>query len=147
MLKGLAYYNHSRWVVDCPAEGCTDARLVYEVNPQTNIPTGRKLTEDTCARGHHFLIDMPPESAEAQIVAVLSERIEEADRGWYPRGHERAILTGQPTGQSIADLRAENAEVTRFRTQQQESRRERVRRALEEAGIPVRPDGTFEGAI
>lgn len=147
MLKGLAYYNHGRWVVDCPADGCTDARLVYEVNPQTDIPTGRRLDQDTCARGHHFGIEMPPDDMEARIVVALSDRVDDADKGWYPEGHVRAMLTGQPTGQTIADLAAENEEVVRFRTAQQEAKRERLKLMLQEAGVQIRPDGTFEGAI
>jgi hypothetical protein len=147
MITGLAYYNHGRFVVDCPAPGCTDARLVYEVNPQTGVPTGRRLTEDTCAKGHHFEIVMPDPQTEAQIVTVLAERVDDADKDWYPQGHTRALLEGFPTGQSAADLAAENREVARFRSAQQQAKRERMRHMLEEAGIEIRPDGTFEGSI
>lgn len=146
-MKAPAYLNFGRWVVDCPADGCRDAREVYERHPTTGELTGRRLTEDICAKGHRFQIEMPDERTEAQIVTVLSERIEDADKGWYPEGHERGILSGQPTGQTIADLRAENAEVARFRARQSEATQEQLREALAAAGIEVRADGTFEGAL
>lgn len=140
MLKAYAYHNFGRWVVDCPAPQCTDARAVYDKN-------GIRQTEDTCARGHHFQIEMPPPALEAQITAVLSERVADEDKAWYPRGHERATLVGLPTGQSVADLRAEGEEVAKLRADEHGHRQERLRQALEEAGIRVRPDGTFEGSV
>jgi hypothetical protein len=147
MRKALAYLNHGRWVADCPEPGCTDARLVYEVNPQTGIPTGRRLTEDVCANGHPFEIVMPPAEFEAQVVAELANRPFDADRAWYPDGHMRAVLAGLPTGQSVADLARENDEVTRFRAAQDESRKARLAAILAEHGITVRDDGSFEGQI
>lgn len=139
MDTALAYLNWGRWVADCPAPGCTDAREVYQ--------NGVRLDSDTCARGHHFQIEMPPERMEAQIVTALADRVEDADKGWYPKGHERAILTGQPTGQTIAELVAENDEVAAYRTAHADATKEQVREALAAAGIEVRPDGSFEGVL
>jgi hypothetical protein len=146
MRKALAYLNHGRWVADCPEPGCTDARLVYEVHPKTGVPTGRKLTEDVCANGHRFELVMPPAEFEAQVTAAVAERVD-ADKGWYPRGHQRAMLAGLPTGQSIDDLVRENHEVARFRAAQHESRKAQLAHVLAELGIKVRDDGTFEGQI
>jgi hypothetical protein len=147
MRKSLAYLNHARWVADCPEPGCHDARLVYEVHPKTGVPTGRKLTEDVCANGHRFEIVMPPAEFEAQVAAAVAGRAEDADKAWYPRGHERAMLAGLPTGQSIDDLTRENHEVARFRAAQSESRKAQLAAALAELGIEIRDDGTFEGQI
>ncbi len=107
MTTAPAYYNHSRWVADCPDPTCSDARLVYEVNPHTGVPTGRRLTEDVCAAGHAFQIDMPPPDLEAQIVAALQRRPLPATHNWFPADHPIAVARGLPHGQSIADLEAE----------------------------------------
>jgi hypothetical protein len=141
-----AYYNWGRFVCDCPEPGCKDARLVYEVDPRTGIPTGRKLTEDVCAAGHPFRIEMPPPEIEAQIVAALAAR-EDRDKAWYPRGHPLGVAAGQPTGQSVADLHTENREVTKARTTQRDAERDRLREVLAELGVNVRDDGTFEGSL
>lgn len=139
MLKALAYLNHARWVADCPADGCTDAREVYQ--------QGVRRTEDVCARGHHFQMVMPPPQVEAQIVGVLSRRPVDADRSWYPSGHRRALLQGFPTGQSIADLEAENDEVAAYRATLKAEEQDHLREVLGQLGIEVRPDGTFEGSL
>lgn len=147
MRQALAYLNGGRWVADCPEPGCKDARLVYEVDPRTGGPTGRKLTEDVCAAGHGFEIVMPPPEFEAQVMAAVADRAEDADKAWYPKGHVRAALAGLPTGQSIDDLVQENAEVARFRAAQDESRKAQLASVLDELGIKVRDDGSFEGQI
>lgn len=146
-MKALAYLNHARWIVDCPAPGCHDARTAYWINPQTGEPTGRRLTEDVCANGHPFEIVMPPPELEAQIVAAVADRAEDSDKAWYPRGHQRAALAGLPTGQSVDDLVRENEDVARFRAAQAESRKAQLAGMLTELGIKVRDDGSFEGQI
>lgn len=145
MSTSVAYYNYARWVAECP--NCDDARLVYAVNPRTGVPTGERLTADVCANGHAFDIEMPDETLEAQIVAVLSTRPNEADRGWYPAGHPAGIRAGQPTGQTVAELEAENADVARYHLARRNVERDMLRQMLAQHGITVRPDGTFEGAI
>jgi hypothetical protein len=139
MRKSLAFYNHGAWKAMCPE--CLDARAVY--HPQT----GERLTEDVCAAGHPFEIVMPPPELEAQIVAVLAERAADADKSWYPRGHQWAMLNGFPTGQSIDDLVDEGHEVARLRAAQDEARRARLATILADLGIEVRDDGTFEGVV
>lgn len=147
MKSSLAFLDHGQWKADCPEPGCGDARLVYEVHPRTGVPTGRRLTEDVCAKGHHFAIVMPPPEFEAQVMAAVAGRVEDADKGWYPRGHVRAMLAGLPTGQSIDDLVRENDEVVRFRAAQDEARKARLAAVLADLGIEVRDDGTFEGSV
>jgi len=141
MLTALAFYNYGSWKAMCPAPGCDDARCVY--HPQT----GERLTQDVCAVGHPFAIVMPPADLEAQIVSVLSERAKDADKSWYPAGHEWAAMNGFPTGQSVADLIAENDEVARFRAAQDDARKAQIAGVLAELGIAVKPDGTFEGQL
>lgn len=147
MKTSQAYYNHARWVAECPEEDCLDARLVYEEDPRTGRPTGRRLTGDTCDNGHVFKIEMPNEQVEAQIVTAMSEREKDAHKSWFPAGHPRALIGGHPHGQSIADLKRENDEVAHFREQQRNDKKRELRKALAEAGIKVNPDGTFEGVL
>jgi hypothetical protein len=138
-MRALAYLNHGRWVVDCPADGCTDARAVYASDTQ-------RLTSDVCARGHPIEIVMPDEQAERQIVAAVSERRDDADRAWYPAGHRRAILQGFPTGQSVADLHEETRQVVAFRNAEKTQRRERLRALIGELGLEFDPaTGTVRG--
>lgn len=147
MRTSLAFLDHGAWKADCPEPGCGDARLVYEINPRTGVPTGRRLTEDVCAKGHRFAIEMPPPEFEAQVVAAVADRALDADKSWFPKGHQRAALAGIPVGQSIDDLVRENADVERFRTAEQDARRRRAADILAELGVEVRPDGTFEGSL
>lgn len=147
MGKSLAFLDHGFWKADCPEPGCGDARLVYEINPRTGVPTGRRLTEDVCAKGHRFEIVMPSPEFEARVMAAVAVRVEDADKAWFPRGHVRAALAGIPTGQSVDDLVRENDDVVRFRTALAESRRAQLAAVLADLGIEVRDDGTFEGSV
>jgi hypothetical protein len=137
----LAYLNWGRFVADCPEPGCNDARAVY------HPVTGQRQTEDVCAKGHPFAIEMPPPAVEAQLVAAVSERGLEADRSWYPKGHPRAMLAGLPTGQSVKELVEEGKQVAQFRAAEQEQEQGRLRELLVGLGLQVGPDGRVEGNI
>lgn len=141
MRTALAYYNWGRFVCDCPEPGCDDARLVY--HPQT----GERQTQDVCAAGHPFAIQMPSPTDEAAIVTALADRANDADKSWYPDGFARAIALGQPTGQSPRELVAEGKQVAKLRTAEQQREQERRRELLTQLGVAVRPDGTFEGSL
>lgn len=93
-MKAQPYINWGRFVVDCPVEGCHDAR---QVDPGQST--------DNCAKGHPISIEWP--KGAAQVMAVLAERPDEQHRNWFPDGHPFAVATGQPHGQSVAELRAE----------------------------------------
>jgi hypothetical protein len=131
----LAYLNWGRWVVDCPQPGCTDARLV---NPAR--------LEDVCANGHPFTITMPPPAQAAAIVTEMAGRAREQDRSWYPAGHARAEMAGQPTGQTPEELRVETRDI-----EAQLARRravdEQLEAALAAAGISLDAQGQFEGRL
>jgi hypothetical protein len=129
----LAYLNWGRWVVDCPEPGCQDARCVY--HPVTT----ERQTEDVCANGHPFLIEMPPPAMEGQLVAAVAERAHDADRSWYPHGHSRATLAGLPTGQTVSDLVAEGKQVAKFRAAEKERERGRLRELLTRPRHPGQP--------
>jgi hypothetical protein len=136
-----ASYDWGRWIAQCPEPGCTDARAVY--HPQT----GQRQSEDVCANGHPFRIEMPPPQLEAQIVAVLAERARDADKAWYPKGHAWATLAGFPTGQSPQELAEEGRHVATFRAAEKEREQEHLRELLTGLGIQVHPDGRVEGNI
>lgn len=147
MKKATAYYNYGRWVVDCPEDGCADARSVYPVHPLTGVMSPRPNTEDVCANGHPFTIEMPPAQLAAQIVGVLSERAEDRDKGWYPKGHPAAIRDRHPSGQTVDELLEENRMVAEYRAQEKQRDDDLLRETLSGLGIEVRPDGTFSGRI
>lgn len=136
MAEALAYYNYSRWVADCPHPKCNDARLV---NPDR--------LEDVCAHGHPMTIVMPSARQAAQIEEVLAERAMDADRAWYPAGHVRAKMAGQPVGQSVAELREENAKVAELRTRQSQDRKAQLAALLAEHGVDVDAAGRFTGRL
>lgn len=147
MRKAMAYYNYGRWVAECPEPDCMDARSVYPVHPQTGAVSPRPNTEDVCANGHHFAIEMPPEQLAAQIVGVLSERPREGDRAWYPQGHPAAARHRQPSGQSVDALIEENRRVAEYRAAEEQANKDLLRETLSGLGIEVRPDGSFSGRI
>lgn len=131
MSTAAAYFNWGRWVVDCP--GCSDAR---EVHPGE--------TATACFVGHQFAVDWPPGDAAARVSAELAGR-DERHRSWFPTGHPLAVATGQPHGQSVADLRAE----TRMLEQQAgraRDKRAQVRAALDALGVEFdERTGTIRG--
>jgi hypothetical protein len=141
VIKSLAYLNYGNWVVDCPAEGCSDARAVYDPR------TGQRHSEDVCARGHAFQIVMPPPQEEARIVQALAERANDKDKAWFPAGHGWATAAGYPTGQSLEQLLEENREVAAQRAGEDDAKRDQILATLAGLGIEVRPDGTFTGSI
>lgn len=146
MKTALAYLNYGRWVADCPADGCTDARAVYPTDA-SGVPSSKPILDQACAAGHAFRITMPPAQLEAQIVAAVADRAVDGDKAWFPPGHEWATGAGFPTGQSPADLVKEGEQVAKHRAEVAAEHKVRVRNALAELGIQVRPDGTFSGSL
>lgn len=142
----LAYYNHGRWVADCPEDGCTDARALHPED-RNGVVSPRPEFEQVCVRGHPFRLVCPPEGFRRQVERVLAEREKEPDRGWLPEGHPWGAVYGFPTGQSIEDLEKESREVASFRSAQAAAKRDAMRAALAELGVEIRPDGSFAGQI
>lgn len=93
-MKAQTYVNWGRLVVECPREGCGDAR---EVQPGQ--------ASEACVNGHPITLDWPPRIAD--VMAELSERPNARNRNWFPADHPLAVATGQPHGQGLADLKAE----------------------------------------
>jgi hypothetical protein len=93
-VRALAYYNHGRWVADCPHEGCFSALAVEGGGSATCAvpPSG-------C--GRRYEVEWPGNAAA--IERALAVRPEE-NRNWFPEGHPLATEVGWPTGQSVEEL-------------------------------------------
>jgi hypothetical protein len=92
----LAYVSWGRFVADCPTGDCLDAVAVYP--PGSSTPD----LDQTCYFGHPITVDMPADADD--IMTVLAERINDADKTWYPAGHARAVAQGLPHGLTLAEL-------------------------------------------
>jgi len=136
-MKALAYLNWGRWVADCPVGGCTDARAIYPTDANGQPTGGPPILDHVCTGGHRFAVDMPPPEFEAQIVAALSERVSEKRRNWFPRGHPFAVLTGQPHGQTVRELREEAAAGEEADAQHLSDRRARILDEVRAAGFDL----------
>ena len=95
-----AYANHGRWLADCPRPFCSNAE-------QLSGAQGLPLFHCT-ACGAEAPIEWPPDAAE--LTAVLAARGNKAWMNWYPAGHPIAGRFSLPSGQTVADLHAEDLE-------------------------------------
>lgn len=112
--KARAYVYSGDWVADCP-RGCGNVEHCYaRLNPRdANSPRAVQAPGFYCSYcklgdAETVPIEWPPEMAD--IMAVLALRPVPHTRNWYPKGHDTALKFNIPHGQSIAELRAENAE-------------------------------------
>jgi hypothetical protein len=95
--SALAYYNHGRWVVDCPHEGCFSALAVESGG-------GVTCAAPPAGCGRRYEVEWPANAPT--IERVLAVRPEQ-NRNWFPEGHPLATAVGWPTGQTPDDLREE----------------------------------------
>ncbi|HSE08466.1 MAG TPA: hypothetical protein VLB29_07355 [Nocardioidaceae bacterium] len=111
--RARAYVYCGDWVADCP-RACGNVEHCYaRTNPRD--PAGPRVVQlpsfhcSYCKLGsaETVLIDWPPNMAG--IMAVLMLRPIPHTRNWYPASHDTALKYRIPHGQSIEDLRAENA--------------------------------------
>lgn len=97
MITSQAYYNHGRWVVDCPHEGCTSALAVAGAGSVVCAAPPKGC-------GRQYRVDFPGEAAEIErAVSIRPEK----NRNWFPEGHPLATAVGWPTGQSVEELHEE----------------------------------------
>lgn len=154
MITSAAYLNQGRWVADCPVEWCGDALALYPQDPRTGIVAADPAYVQSCAKGHQFRINAPPDRMRARIEAVLASRPEEY-RDWLPDGHPWGASHGYPTGQSVEDLAAENEELARRLAEQAKPAAPSaigltggdLREVLASLGVTVRADGSFSGVL
>lgn len=113
------YINFGRFVVDCPA--CRDARMVEPGQ-----------LEDACINGHRIVLNWP--RGAAQAMAALADRPEE-NRNWFPADHPFAVATGQPHGQTVAELKAE----AKHHAEAGADKRQQVADAMKSLGLEFDP--------
>jgi hypothetical protein len=108
--RARAYVYCGDWVADCP-RACGNVEHLYaHANPRNpNSPRVVQLAEFRCSYCQMAApIDWPTNMAA--IMAVLMLRPIPHTRNWYPLGHDTAVRYRIPHGQTVDELRAENAE-------------------------------------
>lgn len=107
--KARAYVYAGDWVADCP-RACGNVEHLYtRLNPRdANSPRVVQLPGFACSYCKATApIDWPQDMADIMQVLVL--RPIPHTRNWYPKDHDTALKFHVPHGQSVDDLRAENA--------------------------------------
>jgi hypothetical protein len=109
--QARAYVYAGDWVADCP-RACGNVEHLYaRANPRNpTSPRIMQLPAFSCSycKLAGASIDWPPNMAD--IMAVLMLRPIPHTRNWYPADHDTAVKHRIPHGQSVDELRAENAE-------------------------------------
>jgi hypothetical protein len=112
--RARAYVYSGDWVADCP-RACGNVEHLYARSNPRN-PASPRVAQlpgfrcSYCKFGDTDIvpIDWPPNMAD--IAAVLVLRPIPHTRNWYPKDHDTAVKFNIPHGQTVDDLRAENAE-------------------------------------
>lgn len=105
-----AYVYSGDWVADCP-RACGNVEHLYaRLNPRDlGSPRVVQLPEFRCSYCKATApIEWP--TGMADIMAVLQLRPIPHTRNWYPAEHDTAVKHRVPNGQTVDELRAENAE-------------------------------------
>lgn len=96
--RARAYVNHGRWIADCTRTDCANAEALEPRQVTFHCSNCLQLAD----------IEWPPDVDE--LWAVLLRRPVPQTRNWFPSGHELALRSGTPHGQTAADLEDENRE-------------------------------------
>jgi hypothetical protein len=96
--RARAYVNHGRWIADCTRPHCANAEKLAPWQATFHCSNCRQVAE----------VEWPGNADE--LWAVLELRPVPQTRNWFPTGHELALRSGIPHGQSVADLEDENRE-------------------------------------
>jgi len=108
--RARAWVYCGEWVAECPA-GCSNVEFLFDLQNPRNPNSPRTVRKPTffCSYCKH-VGEIEWAADEAAIMAVLSRRPIPHNRNWFPAGHDLALRTGRPDGQTVADLEAENDE-------------------------------------
>jgi len=103
-----AYVYHGDWVADCPRDGCGNVEFLFDqVSP--GGPRALRKGQFYCTYCKLIgEIEWPQQMEE--IIGILMVRPIPHTRNWYPAEHPTALKFRIENGQSLADLRDENAE-------------------------------------
>ncbi len=107
--RARAYVYGGDWIADCPRPCGNAEHLFRRTDPgRPDSPRLVPVTEFTCS---YCRLTAPVEWPKnmPEIMEVLALRPVPHTRNWYPKDHEGAIRFRVPHGQSVADLKEENA--------------------------------------
>jgi hypothetical protein len=109
--RARAYVYAGDWVSDCPRDGCGNVEHLFDrSNPKKpDSPRSVRKTQFYCTYCR-MVAPIEWSDQEAEIMQVLERRPVPHNRNWYPSDHTTAIKFRIPHGQSVQDLRDENAE-------------------------------------
>lgn len=96
--RARAYVNHGRWISDCTRRHCGNAEALTPGQGAFHCSNCQQVAA----------VEWPADAAE--IWGALSVRPVPQTRNWFPSGHELALRSGCPHGQTVADLEAETRE-------------------------------------
>jgi hypothetical protein len=106
-----AYVYAGDWVADCPQAGCGNTEHLFDRTNRRDPNSPRTVPKSrfVCS---NCQVSTPIAWSQdmAEITAVLALRPIPQTRNWYPRDHDIALRFRIPHGQSVDDLREENAE-------------------------------------
>lgn len=109
--RARAYVYAGNWVSDCPREGCGNVEHLYDLSNPRVLSSSRTVQKTSffCTYCRAIAeIEWPPDMEG--IMEVLNLRPVPHNRNWYPKDHLTAIKFRIEHGQTIQDLRDENAE-------------------------------------
>lgn len=109
--RALAYVYCGDWVADCPRDGCGNVEHLFE-RANTAVPHSPRVLRRNMFHCSYCqqVAEIQWAADESEIRAVLELRPVPHTRNWYPADHPTAVKFGVEHGQSVDDLRAENAE-------------------------------------
>lgn len=107
--RARAYVYSGEWIADCPRP-CGNAEHLFTLSEPRNPRSPRlaPVAEFHCSYcGHRAPVEWP--RGMPGIMQVLQLRPVPHNRNWYPEGHEVAVRFRLPHGQTVSELREENA--------------------------------------
>jgi hypothetical protein len=106
------YVYSGMWVADCPAQ-CGNVELMEDMLPQDRQQPGRRGEKRgmfVCSYCKYMTTSVHWPKDAGEIMEILERRPVPHTRNWYPEGHLTALKYGLKDGETIEELKAENAE-------------------------------------
>lgn len=107
-----AYVYCGEWVADCPQQDCGNVEfLTLKLDRDRGVAgtVGERKDAFFCSYCKCMATSVHWPADAEEIVEVLDRRPRPHTRNWYPEGHLTALKFNVPDGQTIAELKAENA--------------------------------------
>lgn len=106
-----AYVYNGEWVADCPSD-CKSTQFVEDKRDEDRGvagTVGTRMDYFYCTYCSTLTQSIRWPADADEIKEVLDRRPLRHTRNWYPEGHLVALQAGIPDGETVAELRAENA--------------------------------------